>query len=157
MNEVLIAISRGDTGLRALERPRKFLSHSMAQGSCWRGSGPLSSHPEQLVLGPGPTPAAVRASLCRRFGVQAAKCGWSSIILQHHRRSGERRDPSMGTCPLGEGSGGWGWGGGKVKMDGTTPIAQPNTVLRQGLIHPTPGPGLLPTRSPSSVCHQATT
>lgn len=37
---MLIAISRGEGGLRALERPAMLPNHPVARGGCWRGSVP---------------------------------------------------------------------------------------------------------------------
>lgn len=40
MNEVLIAISGGEGGLRALERPTRLLNHPGVRVGCWGGSAP---------------------------------------------------------------------------------------------------------------------
>lgn len=49
MNEVLIAISGGEGGLRALERPTLLLNHPGVRVGCWGGSGTHTSGWERIL------------------------------------------------------------------------------------------------------------
>lgn len=88
MNEVLIAISGGEGGLRALERPTMLLNHPVVRVGCWRGSAPRhdpcgAAHTRTSCWGADPLqkPPEHEGAACWSFPLGSVGCGLEEPIL----------------------------------------------------------------------------